>query len=131
MRHTHPLTQDGSNTAVMKLRVHTGVYLYAPYRDEDYKFECRQFPRPSGYPEDPATGIAAAALAASLHQHDSRNAEPCNPTFTFIQGTAMGRPSLTKIQDIQMLKGQSENATISLTCWGQVHVDYTECIRVL
>ena len=30
------------------------------------RFECRQFPRASGYPEDPATGIAAAALAASI-----------------------------------------------------------------
>jgi len=29
--------------------------------------QLRQFPRSSGYKEDPATGIAAAALAASLH----------------------------------------------------------------
>lgn len=29
-------------------------------------WECRQFPRFSGYPEDPATGVAAGALAVSL-----------------------------------------------------------------
>ena len=30
------------------------------------RYECRQFPRASGYPEDPATGIAAAALAVVM-----------------------------------------------------------------
>lgn len=109
----------------------TGVYLYAPHPEVDYKFECRQFPRASGYPEDPATGIAAAALAVGLHQYDNSNGESCNPTYTFIQGTAMGRPSLIKIQDIQMLNGESENATVSLTCWGQLDVDSIECIRAL
>ena len=67
----------------------TGVYLYAPKpslpssdtnitksnnngdrRSRHLSFECRQFPRSSGYAEDPATGIAAAALAASLQFGD-------------------------------------------------------------
>ena len=45
----------------------TGVYLYCPVDsgERNQEFECRQFPRAS-YPEDPATGVAAAALAASL-----------------------------------------------------------------
>ena len=72
----------------------SGIYVYAPiYTDDDdapsssaittcrsikssnnnannvvtSSYECRQFPRSSGYQEDPATGIGAAALAASLH----------------------------------------------------------------
>ncbi|KAL3937196.1 MAG: hypothetical protein SGARI_002242, partial [Bacillariaceae sp.] len=43
----------------------TGLYLYAQSQDEDGAWECRQFPRAS-YPEDPATGIAAAALVCYL-----------------------------------------------------------------
>jgi predicted PhzF superfamily epimerase YddE/YHI9 len=53
----------------------TGLYLYAPVDSDDndhddtsITLECRQFPRASGYPEDPATGIAAACLAVSLHE---------------------------------------------------------------
>jgi hypothetical protein len=38
----------------------TGIYLYADKKDEEdgASWECRQFPRASGYPKDPATGIA-------------------------------------------------------------------------
>lgn len=54
----------------------TGIYLYstATIRDDDndvntdnkseIAFECRQFPKSSGYSEDPATCIAAGALGA-------------------------------------------------------------------
>jgi Phenazine biosynthesis-like protein len=58
----------------------------------------RQFPRASGYPEDPATGIAAAALAVSLH-----HAERLAPTrFKFYQGTAMGKASLIVVENVQL-----------------------------
>jgi trans-2,3-dihydro-3-hydroxyanthranilate isomerase len=42
----------------------TGVYPFAT--PSDGRAVARQFPRDSGYPEDPATGLAAAALATLL-----------------------------------------------------------------
>ena len=48
----------------------TGLYPYAIVQDQDenapVKVEARQFPKASGYPEDAATGIAAAALSYAL-----------------------------------------------------------------
>ncbi|MDO9439349.1 MAG: PhzF family phenazine biosynthesis isomerase, partial [Beijerinckiaceae bacterium] len=44
----------------------TGLYPYAVDSQADRRFEARQFPKSSGYPEDAATGIAAAALAFGL-----------------------------------------------------------------
>lgn len=44
----------------------TGLYPYAVLDRSARSFEARQFPRASGYPEDAATGIAAAALAFGL-----------------------------------------------------------------
>jgi hypothetical protein len=56
----------------------------------------RQFPRASGYPEDPATGIAAAALAVSLHSRHPRS----NNRFKFFQGSAMGKPSVIVVDNV-------------------------------
>jgi PhzF family phenazine biosynthesis protein len=44
----------------------TGLYPYAVDHQGGRRFEARQFPKSSGYPEDAATGIAAAALAFGL-----------------------------------------------------------------
>ncbi|KAH8646300.1 PhzF family phenazine biosynthesis protein [Xylariales sp. PMI_506] len=45
----------------------TGLYPYAiSSREDSLEVEARQFPKSSGYPEDAATGIAAAALAYAL-----------------------------------------------------------------
>ena len=82
----------------------TGLYLYAKCDDEDGAWECRQFPRASGYPEDPATGIAAAALACHLHHH----LEIDLPAYKFYQGTAMGKPSLIVVDELE-LKPSSTN----------------------
>jgi len=131
----------------------TGVYVYAstmtmkpPHQEQQQQgangisnctlsFECRQFPRSSGYEEDPATGIAAAALAASLHfsnnntgggggggggeygddsecgnkiendtsdsNDNSRSRRSSNVIYDMYQGTAMGRPSLIQVVDLQ------------------------------
>lgn len=67
----------------------TGLYPYA-MRDRQV-FEARQFPRSSGYPEDAATGIAAAALAFGLLENGlvDRGDRPIRVR----QGRAMGRPS--------------------------------------
>jgi PhzF family phenazine biosynthesis protein len=97
----------------------TGLYLYSCLQHNEY--ECRQFPRASGYPEDPATGIAAAALAVLLHKNDKSIS-----SFIINQGTAMGRPSLLTIQDIQL---HQDNA-VEFSCWGQVQVDKEETIRL-
>jgi PhzF family phenazine biosynthesis protein len=40
----------------------TGLYPYAASDESGQRYDARQFPKSSGYPEDAATGIAAAAL---------------------------------------------------------------------
>jgi predicted PhzF superfamily epimerase YddE/YHI9 len=49
--------------------------------------------------EDPATGIAAAALAASLQLGTGTDGNP-STTFHMYQGTAMGRPSLIQVVNL-------------------------------
>jgi Phenazine biosynthesis-like protein len=70
----------------------------------------RQFPRAAGYAEDPATGVAAALLAVGLHLCEqslqpggtAMEEETTSTRYTFHQGTAMGRPSVLYVQDIQL-----------------------------
>lgn len=76
----------------------TGIYLYSKATtsadtENCASFECRQFPRASGYSEDPATGIAAGALAASLYSKGLRR-----DTYCFYQGTAMDLPSQIQVK---------------------------------
>ncbi len=86
----------------------TGIYAFAPARpdrpnrpapsDTDnprITVHARQFPARAGYPEDAATGVAAAALAGYLTHHDPRLIGTTGPaTVRIRQGAAMGRPSL-------------------------------------
>lgn len=60
----------------------------------------RQFPRASGYPEDAATGIAAAALWGHLASTGAvALGTPSAPvTTTVLQGVAMGCPSAIALQ---------------------------------
>jgi len=71
----------------------TGAYVFAPHPDGDpAHMVARQFPVDAGYPEDPATGVAAASLAVYL----ASQRRPAQPSWTRIsidQGDAMGRPS--------------------------------------
>ena len=69
----------------------TGLYPYAVSDPEGRVFDARQFPRSSGYPEDPATGIAAAALVFGLLADGlvERDDKPIRVR----QGRTMGRPS--------------------------------------
>jgi PhzF family phenazine biosynthesis protein len=71
----------------------TGAYVFAPHQDGDPRHVvARQFPVDAGYPEDPATGVAAAALAAYL----ASELRPDEPAWTHViidQGDAMGQPS--------------------------------------
>lgn len=54
----------------------------------------RQFPNRAGYNEDPATGVAASALAAYLVRHRLVPIRQGWNRFTVFQGEAMGRPSV-------------------------------------
>ncbi|MFC0628615.1 PhzF family phenazine biosynthesis protein [Kribbella deserti] len=70
----------------------TGVYAFT-VRAKGADAAARQFPRGAGYPEDPATGVAACALGAYLAHYRGTAG-----TLTIAQGRAMGRPSLIKVQ---------------------------------
>lgn len=74
----------------------TGLYPYAAVDAPARVFEARQFPQSSGYPEDAATGIAAAALAFGL-LHDGSVAADDRPIRIF-QGRAMGRLSEIRVR---------------------------------
>jgi trans-2,3-dihydro-3-hydroxyanthranilate isomerase len=74
----------------------TGLYPFALADSDGPVVSARQFPRSSGYPEDAATGIAAAALAWVLRQQAlAGNAETL---VTVRQGEAMGSPSMIRVR---------------------------------
>jgi PhzF family phenazine biosynthesis protein len=72
----------------------TGAYIFAPHPDQrgDHVV-ARQFPVDAGYPEDPATGVAAGALAAYLAE---ASRQPGWSSVEIDQGDAMGRPSVLR-----------------------------------
>jgi len=74
----------------------TGFYPFAAEKDENGTavFYARQFPKRSGYNEDPATGVAASALGAYLVDNNIVKAKEGWNSFTVYQGFAMGRPSM-------------------------------------
>lgn len=67
----------------------TGFYPYT-HNADDADLAARQFPRRAGYVEDPATGVAAAALAAHLALGVPN---PGWHSWRTAQGRAIGRPS--------------------------------------
>ena len=91
----HALAPDpASIEAACRIICSTGLYPYSVVDRPGRMFEARQFPRSSGYPEDAATGIAAAALAFGL-LHDG-TIEPDDRPILIHQGRAMG--SLSEIR---------------------------------
>jgi PhzF family phenazine biosynthesis protein len=66
----------------------TGLYPYAVESQAERRFEARQFPKSSGYPEDAATGIAAAALAFGLLKNGLVKAD--SDRITVLQGRSLG-----------------------------------------
>jgi PhzF family phenazine biosynthesis protein len=69
----------------------TGLYPFAISDASARRFDARQFPRASGFPEDIATGVAASALAFGLVAY---GLFPFGTDrITVRQGRAMGRPS--------------------------------------
>ena len=69
----------------------TGLYPFSLDANAPHVFDARQFPRASGYPEDAATGIAAAALLYGAHRHGLVTG--AGRGIVVRQGAAMGRPS--------------------------------------
>ena len=74
----------------------TGLYPYALAVADEQIFDARQFPKSSGYPEDAATGIAAAALAFGLLEN--KLVAPIDRPIRIRQGRAMGRPSEIRVR---------------------------------
>ncbi|KAH6686802.1 phenazine biosynthesis protein PhzF family protein [Plectosphaerella plurivora] len=76
----------------------TGLYPYAVLENGaegvGTHVEARQFPKSSGYPEDAATGIAAAALSWAIFENGMLK----DGTLVVRQGVAMGRPSEIRVR---------------------------------
>ena len=88
----------------------TGFYPYAPEPGGDGMLFCaRQFPCRAGYPEDPATGVAASALSAYLLRQRLIPLREGWNEITVRQGEAMGRPSI--IQAACLLESGEVTAT--------------------
>ena len=101
--------------------------MFAKSQEEDGAWECRQFPRASGYPEDPATGIAAAALACHLRQELRIDL----PAYKLYQGTAMGKPSLIVVDELIMTPRKEEDIMdASFRLLGRVEIDERSTIEV-
>jgi PhzF family phenazine biosynthesis protein len=95
VRHLNELVSDMKRTEACCEKIgSTGLYPYAIEHQGDRRFEARQFPKSSGYPEDAATGIAAAALAFGLLK--SGLVERDSERITVMQGRAMD--SLSEIR---------------------------------
>jgi PhzF family phenazine biosynthesis protein len=72
----------------------TGFYPFSMSEDDEIDIEARQFPSRAGYVEDPATGVAACALAAYLVNYDVFDSKREGEQLVRIaQGRAMGKPS--------------------------------------
>lgn len=116
----------------------TGLYLYDSSASlaKNEVIECRQYPQKSGYAEDPATGIAAGALVASLHRQklrsnlkaiDGSKVTDGGNVTTIFQGTAMGRPSQIKVKidkydDVAIMSSSTVNNDPSYC--GSVRISY-------
>jgi PhzF family phenazine biosynthesis protein len=75
----------------------TGFYTFTlATRQPDFDVDARQFPLRAGYPEDPATGVAACALAAYLTRYQGGK-EGWNG-YQIGQGFAMSRPSVIRAE---------------------------------
>jgi PhzF family phenazine biosynthesis protein len=92
----------------------TGLYPYAVINANDQIVEARQFPKSAGYAEDPATGVAAAALSFGLLHYGILSVETSKSLFVR-QGWTMGKPSEIQVQ----FRLQGDNVE---GCWisGQV-----------
>ena len=94
----------------------TGLYPYAHVDKDCQVFEARQFPKSSGYPEDAATGIAAAALSFGLLANGL--VQSTSKSITVRQGHAMQKPS-----EIVVTLIFDENGS-AYGCWLGGHAEF-------
>ena len=95
--HLQALTTDMALTEKCCERIaSTGLYPYAVADQAERRFEARQFPKSSGYPEDAATGIAAAALAFGLLKNGLVARD--SGRITILQGRAMNALSEIRVR---------------------------------
>jgi PhzF family phenazine biosynthesis protein len=99
----------------------TGLYPYAISDRERQVVDARQFPRSSGYPEDAATGIAAAALSFGLLSNGI--VEASERPITIRQGRAMKRPSEIQVR-FNLDNGRVDG------CWLCGVVQPTQCEEI-
>jgi trans-2,3-dihydro-3-hydroxyanthranilate isomerase len=74
----------------------TGLYPFAVDSAHPLRLHARQFPRSSGYPEDAATGIAAAATLYGVKHYGLL--QDGETGITVMQGFAMGKPSSIQVE---------------------------------
>lgn len=99
----------------------TGLYPYAPSDLDARQFNARQFPKSSGYPEDAATGVAAAALAFGLLENGLVTADE-RPVLVR-QGWAMGRPSEISLRFRRDTQGRVRGCWLGGTvCFAEITV---------
>lgn len=97
VEHLQALTTDMLRTEQCCERIaSTGLYPYAVADQAARRFEARQFPKSSGYPEDAATGIAAAALAFGLLENELVGRD--SGRITILQGRAMNALSEIRVR---------------------------------
>jgi PhzF family phenazine biosynthesis protein len=94
----------------------TGLYPYAIEHQGGRRFEARQFPKSSGYPEDAATGIAAAALAFGLLKNGLVKAD--SERITILQGRAMN-----SLSEIGIRLGFAGDRSVGCLLGGSVKLD--------
>ena len=115
----HNLQPDFTQIADLCERIDsTGLYPYAADENHPDTFFARQFPKSSGYREDAATGIAAAALAFGLR--DSGEVDTRSERVFINQGQAMGRPSQLEVTYRLNPNGEAEG------CWLGGQVQFSE-----
>ena len=101
----------------------TGLYPYSLEKpvdvDSPLKVHARQFPRSSGYPEDAATGIAAAALWSHLQARgEFAHAGGKDAQCIVLQGEAMGSPSAIYVRARHNDQGKPDGCWLSgQVCW--------------
>jgi len=109
----------------------TGLYLYDS--SSTMNIECRQFPKSSGYAEDPATGIAAGALVASLHRCKMNSSgdpdDSVSTMTTILQGTAMRRPSQIKVKIDDYTTSSTSTSTSNPSHSGNVKISYAGLVQ--
>jgi trans-2,3-dihydro-3-hydroxyanthranilate isomerase len=103
----------------------SGVYPFTRNTDKKNAYaEARQFPVRAGFPEDAATGVAAAALGAYLTRFDL-SCRPGTHEFRIAQGYAMGAPSL-----IEAIVACADRQITRTAIRGMAHITSHERVAV-